>query len=162
MTVSQFLPQLDLRRSFSMANFRLCERKHALETRKSAMPNVRKVVLLPLQREELQVLVRASSTPQGLARRAELILNAADEECPSNVKLAAKLGVDRDTVGLWRNRFLEHGVSGLQDAPRSGRPRSFSPRRRPATRVAGQQFAAGSRFDRDALERRRTRGPHRQ
>ena len=118
------------------------------------MPNVRKVVLLPLQLEELQVLVRASSTPQGLARRAEMILSAAGQEAPSNLKIAAKLGVDRDTVGLWRNRFLEHGVSGLQDAPRSGRPRSFSPRRRPSARVAGHQFAAGSRFERHALERR--------
>jgi hypothetical protein len=36
--------------------------------------------------------------------------------------------LDRDTVGLWRNRFLEQGILGLQDAPRSGRPRSFSPR----------------------------------
>ena len=126
------------------------------------MPNVRKVVLLPLQREELQVLVRASSTPQVLARRARLILRAADEDDPSNLTIAAELGVDRDTAGLWRNRFLEHGVTGLQDAPRSGRPRSFSPRRRPPTRVAGHQLTAGSRLDRHALERRRTRGTHHQ
>ena len=124
------------------------------------MPNVRKVVLLPLQREKLQVLVRASSTPQVLACRARLILRAADEDAPSNLTIAAELGVDRDTVGLWRNRFLEHGVSGLQDAPRSGRPRSFSPRRRPAARVVGHQPAAGSRLDRHTLERRRIRGPH--
>ena len=124
------------------------------------MPNVRKIVLLPLQREELQLLVRASSTPQALARRARLILRAADEDVPSNLTIAAELGMDRDTAGLWRNRFLEHGVTGLQDAPRSGRPRSFSPRRRPSARVTGHQFAAGSRFDRHMLERRRTRGPH--
>lgn len=117
------------------------------------MPSVRKVVLLPLQRSELQVLVRASSTPQALAGRARLILRAADEDAPSNLTIAAEMEVDRDTVGLWRNRFIEHGVSGLQDAPRSGRPRSFSPRRRPATGVVGDQFASGSRLDRDTVER---------
>jgi transposase len=31
-------------------------------------------------------------------------------------------------VALWHTRYLEHGIAGLQDAPRSGRPRSFSPR----------------------------------
>jgi transposase len=38
------------------------------------------------------------------------------------------LPCDRHTVGQWRERFAEHGLAGLQDAPRSGRPRSFSPR----------------------------------
>ena len=92
------------------------------------MPNVRKVSLSPLQREQLQVLVRASSTPQALARRARLILRAADQDNPSNLAISTQLNLDRDTVGLWRNRFLQQGVTGLQDAPRSGRPRSFPPR----------------------------------
>jgi transposase len=34
----------------------------------------------------------------------------------------------RNTVALWRTRFRQHRLAGLQDAPRSGRPRSFSPR----------------------------------
>ena len=36
-----------------------------------------------------------------------------------------------ETVGLWRERFATRGLTGLQDAPRSGRPRSFSPRGTP-------------------------------
>jgi hypothetical protein len=30
-------------------------------------------------------------------------------------------------VGQWRERFANNGLPGLQDAPRSGRPRTFSP-----------------------------------
>ena len=44
------------------------------------------------------------------------------------VRVANELGCARNTVILWRTRFLQLGLAGLQDAPRSGRPRSFSPR----------------------------------
>jgi transposase len=35
------------------------------------------------------------------------------------------LGCSNRTVGKWRQRYLELGLSGLQDAVRSGRPRAF-------------------------------------
>ena len=34
------------------------------------------------------------------------------------------LGVSRPTVIKWRNRFAEHGLAGLDDEPRSGRPKT--------------------------------------
>ncbi|WP_371261269.1 helix-turn-helix domain-containing protein, partial [Bradyrhizobium sp. th.b2] len=37
---------------------------------------------------------------------------------------AAKLGLDRSTVGKWRRRFAERRVDGLHDKPRSGAPRT--------------------------------------
>jgi hypothetical protein len=37
---------------------------------------------------------------------------------------------ERHTVGRWRHRYLTHGLKGLQDAPRSGRPPRFSPSER--------------------------------
>jgi hypothetical protein len=40
---------------------------------------------------------------------------------------APKLSWRTHTAGLWRRRYLQRGLAGLQDAPRSGRPRSFSP-----------------------------------
>lgn len=92
------------------------------------MPNTRMVVLSAEQRGQLRTLVRASSTPQALARRARLVLRAASEDTPSNLDIADEFDCDRDTVLLWRNRFLAQGIAGLQDAPRTGRPRSFSPR----------------------------------
>jgi transposase len=79
-------------------------------------------------RAQLESLVRARSTPQSLAFRCRLILRAAGPDNPSNQDIAAELGCDRHTVGQWRERFVRQGLQGLQDAPRSGRPRSFFPR----------------------------------
>ena len=79
------------------------------------------------RRARLEELVRAGSTPQALAFRCRLILRAAAADEPSNLQIAAEFHCDRHTVATWRHRYLAQGLSGLQDAPRSGRPRSFSP-----------------------------------
>jgi hypothetical protein len=93
-----------------------------------------RLVLAPELRERLQALARASSTPQALAFRCRIILRAAAPAHPTNQAVAHALDCDRHTVGLWRERFAEQGLAGLQDAPRPGRPPAFSPsrsRRRP-------------------------------
>jgi hypothetical protein len=79
------------------------------------------------ERARLEALVRAGSTPQALVSRCRLVLRAADEDQPTNLQIAAEFGCDRHTAGVWRNRGRQQGLAGLQDAPRSGRPRSFSP-----------------------------------
>src|SRR3954466_9748510 len=88
-----------------------------------------RIVLSTELRQQLQMLVRARSTPQALALRCRIILRAAEPDCPNNQYIATQLDCDRHTVGQWRERFVATGLAGLQDAPRSGRPRSFSPRR---------------------------------
>lgn len=75
----------------------------------------------------LEALTRAQSTPQALAFRCRLILRAAAPDRPANGRRAAELHCDRHTARLWRRRYLAQGLPGLQDAPRSGRPRRFSP-----------------------------------
>jgi hypothetical protein len=80
-------------------------------------------------RGQLQALTRASSTPQALAFRSRIILRLARDDQPTNGTVAAERGCSRNTVALWRTRFLQHGLAGLQDAVRSGRPPVFSPRR---------------------------------
>jgi transposase len=91
------------------------------------MPFSDVIVLTDSQRAGLEALVRAGSTPQALAFRCRLILRIAADDHPTNLEVAAELRCDRHTVGIWRNRYLAHGLAGLQDAPRPGRPRSFSP-----------------------------------
>jgi transposase len=76
---------------------------------------------------QLQMLVRAASTPQSLAFRCRIILRAGKADDPSNLQVANELGCNRTTVARWRERFVLYGLAGLQDLPRSGRPRSFSP-----------------------------------
>jgi hypothetical protein len=60
------------------------------------------------------------------------ILRAAAPDRPSNLRVAVERPCDRHTVCLWRRRSLAQGRVGLQEAPRSGRPRRFSP---PLTRA---------------------------
>src|SRR5262245_25373162 len=86
------------------------------------------LVLTSELRESLDTLVRARSTPQALVFRCRLILHAAQPGQPTNQQIANELACNRHTVGRWRERFVAHGLDGLQDAPRSGRPRNFSPR----------------------------------
>ena len=79
------------------------------------------------ERQRLESLARAQSTPQALASRCRLILRAAAPDAPPNLRVAATMHCHRQTVCLWRTRYLAHGLAGLQDASRSGRPRRFAP-----------------------------------
>jgi transposase/transposase-like protein len=65
--------------------------------------------------------VRSSTVKAGLAQRARIVLLAA--EGVSNTEIADRVGVSRPTVIDWRSRYESSGLVGLQDAPRSGRPR---------------------------------------
>lgn len=87
------------------------------------------VTLAGEEQSRLASIVRAHSTPQALAFRCQVILRAAAPDRPSNLQVAKELHCNRHTVGRWRRRYLEQGLSGLQDAPRPGRPRRFSPLR---------------------------------
>jgi len=56
--------------------------------------------------------------------RARIVLAAADGA--ANAAISRALGVCDDTVRKWRHRFCQHGIDGLRDRPRTGRPRHFS------------------------------------
>jgi len=68
-------------------------------------------------------VLRTPSASQQQALRARIVLRAA--EGATNTEIAAEAGVSLPTVGLWRRGFSERGFDGLQDAPRSGRPREI-------------------------------------
>jgi len=57
--------------------------------------------------------------------RAKTILLAA--EGVENKQIGAQLGIPRQIVSKWRKRFFEERLAGLEDRPRRGRPRVFSP-----------------------------------
>jgi hypothetical protein len=101
------------------------------------LPFGSRLVLTPTVHQQLQALVRAGSTPQALVFRCRIVLRAAHDDRPTNQQIAHELGCDRHTVGQWRERFAKDGLTGLQDAPRSGRPRTFSPSRPRGRRHSG-------------------------
>lgn len=59
-----------------------------------------------------------------LANHARIVLLAGDST--SNTRIAEFVGVSRPTVLLWHDRFAEHGIDGLHDDARAGRPRHVS------------------------------------
>jgi transposase len=77
------------------------------------------------QREQLEKQARARSVSVRLAQRSKMILLAA-EGIP-DLKIAAELGVARQTVARWRSRFIVRGLEGIEkDAPRPGRKPQIS------------------------------------
>jgi transposase len=74
-------------------------------------------------RERLTVWTRSSTVQAGLAQRARIVLLAADGV--SHTRIAERLDVSRQTVITWRQRYEARGLAGLQDEPRSGRPRTI-------------------------------------
>lgn len=75
-------------------------------------------------RAQLEALVRTRSTPQHLAQRARIVLSLADGAGVGDVVKAE--ATTRDLVYRWRLRFRKHGLAGLMDEKRSGRPRGLS------------------------------------
>jgi transposase len=74
-------------------------------------------------RELLESQAQASDAASTMAKRAQIVLLAADGL--NNEAIARRLGVSGVTVGSWRRRFLERGLDGLRDEPRVGRPREI-------------------------------------
>jgi transposase len=89
-------------------------------------PFAPRIILSQNDRTSLQTLSRAHSTPQALSLRGRIILRAADTDQPTNLQISRDLSCSNRTVGKWRRRYIEHGVAGLQDASRPGRPRLLS------------------------------------
>ena len=81
-------------------------------------------MLSEVERRTLENWVKRRSTAQGLALRARIVLACA--QGGSNLAVAARLGVNRNTVGKWRARFLRDRLDGLPDEPRPGVPRTIT------------------------------------
>src|SRR6202789_1742098 len=67
---------------------------------------------------------RRPKTAQALAMRSRVVLLAADGN--SNTAIAHRLRVTLQTVGKWRQRYLDMGLDGLVDEPRPGTSHKLS------------------------------------
>ena len=75
-------------------------------------PKPAELMLREQERKELEALVRRHSTPQQVAKRARIVLAAAEGK--RNAEIARELEVSVDTARLWRGRWI-----GLQAVPLS-------------------------------------------
>jgi polyphosphate kinase len=82
--------------------------------------------------ERARLAVWADDPAAGpLAVRARIVLACAagPPDLPGGrpvARVAAELGLSRDTVRKWRSRFLAERLAGLRDAPRPGAPRTIT------------------------------------
>jgi transposase len=118
----------------------------------------------------LEELVRRHSTPQQLAKRGRMVLEAAEGK--RNAEIARELKVSVDTVRSWRGRWIslqaiplsELSVSErLTDAPRPGKPSQITaeqrcqmvalaceqPKERPISRLSRARNCRGNDAARD-------------
>jgi transposase len=90
-----------------------------------AMSSPYVITLSLLDGSVLHARARSSTAAHRDVIRARIVLAAA--EGAANTEIAAEVGVHVDTVRKWRRRFAMAGLSGLEDRPRSGRRRTFTP-----------------------------------
>jgi transposase len=76
------------------------------------------------EERRIRRLANARHAPASWLQRARIITLSWDGAQVSQI--AAQLGCHPRTVYRWLHRFNEHGIDGLGDQPRSGRPRRLS------------------------------------
>jgi putative transposase len=89
-----------------------------------------KIDLSDAEAQELEQLLRRTSTPQQIALRAKIILRAATGS--SNGKIAEELGISIEMSRRWRQRWRELSdrevpvIERLKDEARPGHPATFT------------------------------------
>ena len=85
-----------------------------------------RIVLSAAEERTLTARAAKYTRPYFEVLRAKMILLAAAGW--SNEAITRSLQTQREVVSLWRKRFFEDRLAGLENHSRSGRPRAFSPR----------------------------------
>jgi hypothetical protein len=83
------------------------------------------ILLTEGEREELTKRASKYTLPYFAVSRAKMILLAA--QGLSNDEIAHRLDTPRKVVSMWRKRFFEERLPGLEERPRPGRPPIFPP-----------------------------------
>src|SRR6266481_2607145 len=83
------------------------------------IPEAREVHLSRKDRKVLEACCRSPVTLQRDLKRARIVLLAAAGH--STRSIAKEVGVQPRIVSLWRHRYADHGLEGLQDKPRPGK-----------------------------------------
>jgi transposase len=76
------------------------------------------------ERSKVERLTRARSAPVRLVHRARIVQRAL--QGMTVPAIGQELGVSEQMVRVWLKRFAQEGIAGLDDAARSGRPRTYT------------------------------------
>jgi hypothetical protein len=101
------------------------------------------IILSEAEERELRRRAGQYTRPYREVIRAKIVLLATDGL--SDQEIAERLDCTDRTASKWRRRFLAEGIAGLDERPRPGRPRSFSPRRDRRGQGAGVRAAGDHR-----------------
>ena len=71
-------------------------------------------------RKELERLSKSRTDEARMVQRAKVVLGCLAGQ--RNDEVAAELGIQAATVGMWRKRFATDGLAGLRDRARPGKP----------------------------------------
>jgi hypothetical protein len=93
------------------------------------------IVLSTDEARELSRRAAKYTLPYFEVLRAKMILLAA--QGLDNDEIAFRLNTRREVVSMWRKRFFEQRLAGLDERLRPGRPRVFPPRAGRSNQSAG-------------------------
>jgi hypothetical protein len=99
---------------------------------------------------ELQITIKSGKTEQRVARRARVLLSMGNPQTRV-VELAKHHEITRAAIWELCRRYEERGIEAIYDAPRSGRPRVFSPLGQSADRATRMLRASRHRTGNDSL-----------
>jgi transposase len=83
------------------------------------------IALTTEEEQSVRRLLSSRKAPQGKVFRARILLAAFDHPEWSNQQIAQEAGTVDRVVRFWRRRWSD--TRSIEDLPRSGRPRRFSP-----------------------------------
>lgn len=78
----------------------------------------------PEERQALERLAHSRTAPAGRVKRAQVVLAALQGTAVEEI--ASQQHIARNSVYLWLHRFEQHGLAGLKDAARNGRPPTYT------------------------------------
>jgi transposase len=78
------------------------------------------------EKREIRRLARSQTAPMRRVQRARIVAAMLEEPALSATEAGRRAGLSNAVSAKWVRRFNEEGLAGLEDRPRSGRPRTHS------------------------------------
>jgi len=87
------------------------------------MARIGKIELSEEERVALEYRVRSQKIEYRQRLRSQIILRLSEMKTYDEIE--QELRICRPSINKWKRRYKEGGISGLEDAPRSGKPATY-------------------------------------